>query len=139
MIATSVASLAIVGLAGVLIDSHRRAWQRFIAGEDQALDAADGRARRYAQQMFSRRMAASSTLAVAGMLIAVRPLVPMQAGWMVVYLSLLVGSCLIVVVLGVADAVATSRYYRRSRRREVQTAQKLTEALEDARRGADES
>lgn len=139
MIATSIASLSIVGLAGVLIDSHRRAWRRFLAGEDPALPVADARARRYAHQMFNRRLAASSTLAVAGMLIAVRPVVPMQAGWMVVYLSLLVVACLIVVVLGVADAWATSRFYRRSRSHQQQATEKLTQALEEARRGRQDS
>lgn len=139
MLGVWAASLTLVGLAGALIDSHRRAWRRFDAGAEADLPAEDPRARAFAAAQFRRRMLASSTVAAVGMLIAVRPIVPWRPAWQVVHLALMVGGCLLVVALGLLDALATSRYDRRVRRGHRPSEEQLAEALEAARNAKPEA
>lgn len=132
-VGTWVASLSLVGLAGGLIDSHRRAWNRHAGGDDPTLPADDANARRFASGQYRRRMLASSAIAILGLLIAVRSVVPHSPAWIVSYLALLVGGCVAIMMLGLLDAVASSRFYRRAQRRHRTSADELADALKEAR------
>src|SRR3990170_7962980 len=101
-------SLVLLGLSGVLIDSHRRSWRA-------ALQAADlmERDRRFARSQFRRRTQASGIIGVLGVAIGIGPLVPRRPGPMAFYLATLVMACGCIVLLALLDAWATRQHFRR--------------------------
>jgi hypothetical protein len=108
MLSSSLISLALLGLAGALIDGHRRAWRK-LAG----CDVAGVAERSFGQARFRRRMLASSAIGVIGLLLGLGPLVPRKPLWMAGYLALLGAGCGALVLLGGLDALATGRHQRR--------------------------
>ena len=61
MIATSIVSLLLIGLSGVMLDMHRRSWQN----AQQNKDLTPG-TRRFALSQYRRRMQASGIIGVLG-------------------------------------------------------------------------
>ncbi len=98
--------LALLVTAGLMLDSHRRTWaeRRAQLGEDRdkqaQLDWRNGSAE------YRRRMQASGTVAVLGLLFGARDFIPALPLAMAIYLLLLVAGCLWVLVLAMLDAWA---------------------------------
>jgi hypothetical protein len=110
MLATYAISLALLGLCGLLLDSHRRSWRR--AQESTDLPA---REKRYALSQYRRRMQASGTIGVVGAAIAVGPLVPHRPGPMTLYLAALLAACVWIMLMALLDFWATRQHYNRIR------------------------
>lgn len=103
-------SLSLLSISGLLIDSHRRAWQ--LARESSTLPERD---KRFAGAMYRRRMLASSTIGLVGAAIAVGPLVPRSPLPMAAYLAALLAACAWIMLLAMIDVLATRQHYRRLR------------------------
>jgi hypothetical protein len=123
MVPVIIISLALLGLSGLLIDSHLRSWMA-------ARDAAElpDRDRRFALAQYRRRMQASSTIGLIGAGIGVGPVVPRQPGPMALYLAMLVVACGWIMLLAMFDVWATRQHYQRLRME--QLAAQLQLALE---------
>jgi hypothetical protein len=132
MVFTSIISLILIGLSGVLLDSHRRAWRAV----DE--DASKGdRERRFALSQYRRRMQASGIIGVLGAAIGIGPLVPREPWPLVIYLMSLTGACGAIMVLAALDAWATRQYYARMRNEQLTAQIKLARELHAARKSAD--
>jgi hypothetical protein len=106
MILSFFVSLALLGLSGLLIDSHLRSWRS--ARERPHLPARD---RQFAASQFRRRMFASGLIGAIGIGIGLGQVVPQQPGPMAAYLAALVTACAWIMLLALADFWATRRYY----------------------------
>ena len=126
VLATNIFALLLLGLSGLLINSHRRARERvkFASGlEDHA--------RRFANSQYYRRMMASGLIGLLGIAIAIHPLVPIRPVLFTIYLCTLFLACALIIFFAVLDAFATRLYYQRLRCNQ-QTAQiKLARELKD--------
>lgn len=132
MFATSLISLLLLGLAGVLLDAHRREW----AEADEASTEPAGYA--FARSRYRRRRFATATIAVVGGLIAVWPLVPREPLWVLGFTALLAGLALQIFLLGLLDAWATSRFYRMASQREAaENLARLRDTLREASHAAE--
>lgn len=125
MLAAFFVSLMLLGLSGLLIDSHRRSWRE--ARESATLPERD---RRFARSMYRRRMQASMMIGVIGAGIGVGPIVPRQPGPMALYLAMLVVACAWIMLLALLDVWATRQHFQRLRTE--QLAKQLQLALEMA-------
>jgi hypothetical protein len=103
-----VISLLLLGLSGLLIDSHRRGWRAA-----QHNDAISDRDRRYARSQYRRRMQASGIIGGLGVAIGLGPLVPREPVPMAFYLATLVSACGCIMLLALLDAWATRQHYHR--------------------------
>ncbi|QDU91079.1 hypothetical protein Pla175_44970 [Pirellulimonas nuda] len=121
-------SMLLLGVAGYLIDSHRRDWRASL--QDAKLP---DRKRRFARRQYLRRMQASSIIGVVGALVAVWPIVPRRPAWMAVYLALLVIACMWITLLGLVDAWSSSN---RLRDEKAEAAARRAELLHQAGRYA---
>lgn len=110
MIGVVVISLSLLGISGLLVDSHRRAWR--VVRESSTLPARD---RRFARSMYRRRMLASGTIGLVGAAIAVGPLVPQLPLPMAAYLAAMLAACAWIMLLAMLDVLATRQHYRRLR------------------------
>lgn len=119
---TSLVSLALFWLAGVLLDAHRRDWGTARANPRTERDSL------FARRRFRRRTAATTTIAAVAGLIAVWPLLPREPVWVAAYAATLVGAAATIFVLGIVDAWASGRHYRAESRRQ------LAEHVEELRR-----
>lgn len=110
MISIVILSLALLGLSGLLIDSHRRTWQ-------EARDSATlpDRDKRFARSMFRRRILASGMIGGIGAAIGVGPIVPREPLAMACYLAILLATCTWIMLLAMLDIWATRRHFRRVR------------------------
>lgn len=110
MFGTMVISLALLGMSGLLIDSHRRSWR-------DARDSASlpDRDKRFAQSMYRRRMLASGMIGGIGAAIGLGPLVPREPLAMAFYLAVLLAACVWILLLAMLDIWATRRHYQRVR------------------------
>ncbi len=95
--------LALLITAGLLIDSHRRTWARRRAELRSQQDKACQRAWR---AEYVRRMQASGTVALLGLLFGSRELIPAKPLAMAIYLLALVAGSLYVLLLAMFDAWA---------------------------------
>jgi hypothetical protein len=111
MIASSVFSLCLIGLSGLLIDSHRRSRQRL----NRAVNIGEA-SRVFACAQFRRRMSASGMIGVLGVAIAVGPLVPRRPVPMTIYLAILLLGLGWIVLMALFDVFATHSRYRELRR-----------------------
>ena len=125
MVAAFIISLTLLGLSGLLIDSHRRSWRE--ARESTKLPERD---RRYARSLYLRRMQASSMIGAVGACIGVWPIVKGHPGPMVMYTAMLLAACVWIMLLALVDVWATRRHYQRLRSE--QLAKQLQLALEMA-------
>lgn len=132
MILTSIISLILIGLSGVLLDSHRRAWR---AAQQDATKSE--RERRFALAQYRRRMQASGIIGVLGAAIGIGPLVPREPWPLVVYLASLSGACGCIMLLAALDAWATRQYYARLRNEQLTAQIKLARELHAATKSAD--
>jgi hypothetical protein len=132
MILTSIISLILIGLSGVLLDSHLRAWR--MAREDATKSE---RERRFALAQYRRRMQASGIIGVLGAAIGIGPLVPREPWPLAIYLASLIGACGSIMVLAALDAWATRQYYARMRSEQLTAQIKLARELHAARKSAD--
>lgn len=133
MFITIAMSLVLLGLSGLLIDSHRRSWQRARASDDLS-----ERDRRFALAQYRRRMQASGIIGSLGVAIAVGPLVR-SPGLMVFYLAFLVAACACIVLLAFLDAWATRQHYRRMHAERLAAELKLMMEMRSARESAESS
>lgn len=125
-------SLSLIGLSGVLIDSHRRSWRA--ARQDETLGA---RERRFARSQYLRRMQASSIIGLVGAAIGVRPLIPPEPFPMAVYLATLVGACACIMLLALLDVWATRQHFLRIRDEQLTAEAKLAIELRRATRSTE--
>lgn len=112
MVAVAIISLALLGLSGLLIDSHRRTWRN--ARESQTLSQVD---KQFARATYIRRMQASAMVGVMGAAIGVWPVFDAQARpWaLLLYTALLLVACAWSMALAVLDLWATRRHFQRKR------------------------
>src|SRR5882724_4342193 len=110
MVAVFVASLALLAVCGLLLDSHRRTWQH---ARDS--DEFSPREKRYALSQYRRRMQASGTIGLVGAAIAVGPLVPHRPEPMTLYLAALLAGCTWIMLMALLDFWATRQHYHRIR------------------------
>jgi len=124
MLGVILISLVLLGLSGLLIDSHRRTWH-------QARDSADlsDRDRRFAQSMFRRRMLASGMIGGIGAAIGIGPIVPREPLAMAFYLAALLAACTWIMLLAMIDVWATQRHYQQVRREQRSKQRQLTVEL----------
>lgn len=133
MIATSLLSLALLGLAGMLLDAHRRDWR-----EAQAAGG-DARSRRFAAARRVRRTTATAAIAVVGVLVALWPVTPRAPLGVTLYLAALLSLATLIFLLGVSDAVASGRFYREENRRRLASHLRELAELVEAERGRREA
>lgn len=112
MFAVVIFSLTLLGLSGLLIDSHRRTWRE--ARESTTLSEAD---KKFARAMYVRRMQASAMVGVMGAAIGVWPVVDQQARpWtLLLYTAILLVACAWSMALAMFDIWATRRHIQRKR------------------------
>ena len=110
MFGAFVLSLALLGLSGALIDSHRRSWREVLQKPDLP-----ERAKRFARTQYRRRLQASGMIGLIGALVAVWPIVPRLPGPMMFYASALLAGCSWIMLLAVLDLFATRHHFRRLR------------------------
>ena len=131
MFAVLFISLSLLGISGLLMDSHRRTWQE--ARDSHTLPERD---KRFAGSMFRLRMLASGTIGAVGAANAVGPLVPHAPLAMTVYLAVLLAACAWIMLLAMFDVWATRQHYRRlrseQRAKQVQLAVEMSAMSETA-------
>jgi hypothetical protein len=132
MFVTYAISLLLIGLSGLLIDSHRRSWRSALQD-----DSMPERERRYCRAQYRRRMQASGIIGALGAAIGVRSLVPHEPWPMILYLVFLSGACLSIMLLAGLDAWATRQHYARIRTEQLTAEIKLARELARARQSSD--
>jgi hypothetical protein len=129
MILAFVFSLALLGLSGLLIDSHRRSWRLADGANDLAAPT-----KQFAFSQYRRRMQASGTIGLIGLAIGIYPIVPRRPAPMALYLAALLAGCAWIMLMALLDTLATRQHYRRIRREHVSAQLKLAMELQAARR-----
>ncbi|MGE3241640.1 MAG: hypothetical protein AB7I57_11265 [Pirellulales bacterium] len=114
MLGVVVISLALLGISGWLIDSHRRNWREALSS-----NKIGDREKRFAGAMYRRRMLASSTIGATGAAIALWPVIPPRPMAITLYLAALLAACAWIMLLALVDFVATRHYYRRLRQEQL--------------------
>jgi hypothetical protein len=127
MFATIFVSLTLLGVSGLLLDSHRRAWRH-------AQDSTDlpPQEKRYSLSQYRRRMQASGMIGLIGAAIAVGPLVPHRPEPMTLYLAALLAACAWIMLMALLDYWATRQHYRRIRSEQLTAQVRLTMELRAA-------
>jgi VIT1/CCC1 family predicted Fe2+/Mn2+ transporter len=125
MIATCIVSLLLIGLSGVLLDSHRRSWRA--AQQNESISPAD---LRFARSQYRRRTQASGTIGVLGAVLGVYPLVPHAPLAITLYLVAITLACLAIMLLAVLDAWASRQNFMRLRGEQLATQVKLARDLD---------
>jgi hypothetical protein len=110
VIASFVISLALLGLCGLLLDSHRRTWRNSKNSEEMP-----PRDKRYALSQYRRRMQASGTIGFVGVAIGLGPVVPRRPEPMTLYLAALLAACAWIMLMAMLDFWATRQHYHRIR------------------------
>lgn len=131
MITTYAVSLVLIGLSGILLDSHRRTWYH----AQQRADLTD-RERRFLRSQYRRRMQASGIIGVLGATIGMRSLVPREPWSMLAYLLALAGACGCILLLAALDAWATRQYFAQLRSEQLTAQMKLARDLARAQQAA---
>jgi hypothetical protein len=137
MLTTYAMSLVLIGLSGLLLDSHRRAWRA--AEQDPKLSDHE---RRYFLAQYRRRMQASGIIGLLGAAIGAGSLVPREPWPMALYVLFLAGACASIMLLAAIDAWSTRQYYARLRSEQLTAQIRLSRELAAARKSsaaADES
>lgn len=112
MVAVAIISLTMLGLSGLLIDSHRRTWRE--ARDSATNSPAD---KQFARSMYYRRMQASALVGLMGAAIGIWPLFDNQARpWaLLFYTAILLTACAWSMALAMLDIWATRRHFQRKR------------------------
>ncbi len=124
MVSTSIVSLLLIGLSGLLVDLHRRSWRT--AQADQTLTQSDVR---FARSQFRRRSQASGIIGVLGAAIGLYPLVPHEPLPITLYLLAISTACLAILLLAALDAWATRQNFNRLRSEHVAAQLQLAREL----------
>jgi hypothetical protein len=124
MIGTSVISLFLLGLSGLLLDMHRRSWRA--AQADSSLSLGD---RRFARSQNRRRTQSSGMIGVLGAAIGVYPLVPREPLPITAYLAAVSLGCLAMLLWAALDAWATRQNFIRLRSEHLAAQAKLAREL----------
>ena len=134
MIAAFILSLTLLGLSGLLIDSHRHSWR-----EARASAALSERDRRFARSMYLRRMQASGMIGVMGAAIGIWPMVQgHQQPWrLALYTAILLAACAWIMLLAMLDVWATRRHYQRVRSEQLAKQLQLTVEMAAASEAAE--
>ncbi|MEO0530819.1 MAG: hypothetical protein AAF266_09645 [Planctomycetota bacterium] len=128
MLGTSILSLVLLSLSGLLLDSHRRDWRD--ARENDLATAAY----RFARSRFLRRCVATCSIAIVGVLIALWPVTPRLPFWVLGYAAALASLAALIFTLGVGDAWASARFHRAETQEQLfEHRARLAEALEEQR------
>jgi hypothetical protein len=140
IISTS-AGIALVGVGVAMMRSHRRSWNA--KKNDSSLDEPE---RRYLHSRFRRRMQASAILTALGVLIPLGVVVIPWQQFQALFAAFWGGVLLLavwVILLGIADAVATSAHTRaelgRIRRQQRELEAKVAELRRRGSNGQDHS
>jgi len=128
MAASGIFSLILLGTAGILLDSHRRAW-RSLRQDESTSDPE----RRFGRSQYIRRMIASGIIGLTGVVIGVGPLIPHQPVPMAIYVLVLLSACCWLLILAAIDALAIRRQYRRKRVEYLAEQLELVRELKDVR------
>jgi hypothetical protein len=121
MISTCIVSLFLIGLSGVLLDSHRRSWRAA-----QYADSVSPSDLRFARSQYRRRTQASSTIGVLGAVLGVYPLVPQAPLPITLYLIAITLACLAIMMLAALDVWATRQNFLRLRTEQLTTQVRLS-------------
>ncbi len=132
MFAVYAVSFLLIGLSGLLIDSHRRSWWK--SQHDQQLGERD---LRFARSQYRRRMQASVIIGLLGGAIGLEPLVPRLPQWVAVYLAVLIGGCACIMTLALLDVVATQQNYHRQRSEQLTAEAKMARELRSESQSGD--
>ncbi len=126
MVAVAIISLTMLGLSGLLIDSHRRTWHE--ARDSAALSQAD---KKFARSMYFRRMQASGLVGLMGAAIGIWPIFDNQARpWaLLFYTAILLTACAWSMALAMLDIWATRRHFQRKRIEQLKKQVQLTVEL----------
>jgi hypothetical protein len=119
--------LALFGLSGWLIDSHRRAWRA--AAADESLGEPR---RRFARSQYRRRMQASAIIGLIAAGLAIQPLIPVEPLPMALYVAALVGGCGCMMALALLDILATRQNFHRLRNEQLAAQVKLVIEMRSA-------
>jgi hypothetical protein len=122
-----IVSLVLLGLCGLLLDSHRRTWHH---ARDS--DELSPREKRYALSQYRRRMQASGTIGLIGAAIALGPLVPHRPEPMTLYLAALLAGCAWIMLMALLDFWATRQHYHRIRSEQLTAQVQLARELRAA-------
>jgi hypothetical protein len=125
MLATYATALLLIGLSGVLLDSHRRKWQAA-----QTNPGLTDRDLRFERAQYRRRMQASGIVGALGAAIGIGPLVPHDPLIMLIYILSLVGACCCILLVALLDVLATRQNYARLRSEQLAAQVKLARELE---------
>jgi hypothetical protein len=132
IIPTIVVPLALIGLAGLLVDWHRRAWQA--AQSDESLNERD---RRFARSQYRRRMQASGLIGVIGATFGCYPLLPREPLPITIYATALVVAVGCILLLALLDVWATRQNFRRIQSEQLAAQIKLAMELRSGRGGSE--
>jgi hypothetical protein len=112
MVAVAIISLTMLGLSGLLIDSHRRTWRE--ARDSTTLSQVD---KQFARAMYYRRTQASALVGLMGAAIGIWPIFDNQARpWaLLFYTAILLTACAWSMALAMLDIWATRRHFQRKR------------------------
>jgi hypothetical protein len=124
MVSVFVTSLALIGLSGWLLDSHRRSWRA--AQSDDTLSQLD---LRFARSQYLRRRQASGIIGLLGVAIGMGPLVPLRPWPMSLYVLVMTSACACMMVLAALDVFATRHNLARLRSEQLAAQIKLTREL----------
>lgn len=119
---------ALIVVAGLMLDAHRRTW-REEDGESQATH----RDRRSARAKYLRRMQATGTIGVLGILLMIQPWIPSTPLAYAIYMLILVILSGWIVMLGVVDAFASWLKTHRQQEELLDARQRLEAELKAAR------
>lgn len=119
---------ALLVVAGIMLDAHRRTWR-----EENGDGEATHRDRRVSRAKYLRRMQATGTIGLLGMLLMVQSLIPSTPLAYAIYTLVLVVLCGWVAMLAVVDAFASWLKGHRERERALDSRQKLEAEIKAAR------
>jgi len=124
MIGTSIVSLMLIGLSGLLLDLHRRSWRTV-----QQIDSISPADLRFARSQYRRRTQASGTIGVLGAVLGVYPVVPRAPLPITMYLIAITLACVAIMMLAALDAWASRQNFMRLRSEQLANQVKLARDL----------
>jgi hypothetical protein len=124
MIAAYFVPLFLIGLSGLLLDSHWRKWRA--AQQDETTSPSD---LRFARSQFRRRVQSSGTIGVLGAVLAVYPLVPHAPLPITLYLMAITLACGAIILLAGLDVWATRQNFLRLRSEQLAAQVKLAREI----------
>lgn len=128
IIPTIIVPLLLIGLSGLLLDSHRRSWRQ--AQWDESLNERD---RRFARSQYRRRMEASGLIGVIGAVLGCYPLLPKRPLELTIYVTAIAVACGCMMLLALLDLWATRQNLRRIQSEQLAAQHRLAREQRNAR------